>query len=33
MHLKKVESLLNLQNMDLCPWDIFLNIMLIINLC
>ena len=33
MHLKKVESLLNLQNIDLCPWDIFLNIMLIINLC
>ena len=23
MHLKKVESLLNLQNIDLCPWDIF----------
>ena len=32
MHLKKVESLLNLQKIDLCPWDIFFNIMLIINL-
>lgn len=32
MHLKKVESLLNLHKIDLCPWDIFLNIMLIINL-
>lgn len=23
MHLKKVESLLNLHKIDLCPWDIF----------